>query len=162
MTLASLLSRVAPSGEPGPADRPAGRPGPIAMLGLSAWCGMVAGLLEVLTVIVHKRFFDTNRLLSMSRHYLWLIPLTDLLIFLIVGSIGALAVILRPSGGRRAVLWALGALTVLPALLVGGRRSTARPGSSSPWASRSAWSPSWSGMGPPSVAWSGPAPRPSP
>ncbi len=119
MTLASLLSRVAISGEPEPAVRPADRLGPITILGLSAWCGTVAGLLEVLTVVVHKRFFDTNRLLSMSRHFVWLIPLTDLLIFLIVGAIGALAVILRPSGACRAVVRALGALTLLPVLLVG-------------------------------------------
>ncbi len=98
---------MAISGEPGAADRPANRPGPFAILGLSAWCGTVAGLLEVVTVVVHKRFFDTNRLLSMSRDFLWLIPLTDLLIFLIVGSIGALVVILRPTGGSRAVVWAL-------------------------------------------------------
>jgi arylsulfatase A-like enzyme len=89
------------------------------MLALSAWCGTVAGLLEVVTVVVHKRFLDTNRLLSMSRHFIWLIPLTNLLIFLIIGSIGGLAVILRPLGGRRAVVWALGALTLLPVLLVG-------------------------------------------
>ena len=84
MILTPLLSRVAIAGDPGPAnDRPA-RSGPIALLGLSAWCGTIAGLLEVTTVVVRKRFFDTNQLLSMTRHFIWLVPLADLLILLLV------------------------------------------------------------------------------
>ena len=97
-------------------DRP-GRLGPIALLGLAAWCGTLAGLLEVATVVVRKRFFDTNQLLSMSRHFIWLVPLTDLLILLLVGLVGCLVVILRPAGGRRAVARTLCALTLLPMLL---------------------------------------------
>jgi hypothetical protein len=31
-------------------------------LGLSAWCGTVAGLLEVVAIVVRKRSFDTNQL----------------------------------------------------------------------------------------------------
>ena len=90
---------------------------PSALLGLSAWCGTIAGLLEVVTVVVRKRFFDTNQLLSMSRHFIWLVPLTDLLIFLLVGLVGSLVVILRPSGGRWAVARTLVRLTLLPMLL---------------------------------------------
>jgi arylsulfatase A-like enzyme len=105
-------------GEPGRPDRSPDRLGPIALLGLAAWCGTIAGLLEVVTVIVRKRFFDTNQLLGMSRHFIWLVPLTDLLILLLVGLIGSLAVILRPSGGRRAVVRTLCALTLLPTFLV--------------------------------------------
>ena len=81
MILASLLSRRASAGEPGRPGRHPERIGPVALLGLSAWCGTVAGLLEVVTVIVRKRFFDTNQLLGMSRHFIWLVPLTDLLVF---------------------------------------------------------------------------------
>ncbi len=118
MILASLLSRVAIAGDPGPADHRPARPGFVAILGLSAWCGTIAGLLEVATVVVRKRFFDTNQLLSMTRHFIWLVPLADLLILLLVGLVGCLVVLLRPSGGRRAVVLTLGALTLLPMLLV--------------------------------------------
>ena len=71
----------------------------IALLGLSAWCGTIAGLLEVVSVFVHKRFFDTNQLLSMTRHFIWLFPLADLVIFLFVGVIGIPVVIIWPAGG---------------------------------------------------------------
>jgi arylsulfatase A-like enzyme len=118
MILASLLSRPASSGEPGTRhDRPLGLT-LAALVGLSAWCGILAGLLEVATVVARKRFFDSNQLLSMTRHFVWLVPLTDLLLLLIVGWLGCLAVLVRPSGGRRAVTRILAALTVLPALLV--------------------------------------------
>jgi arylsulfatase A-like enzyme len=79
---------------------------------------MVAGLLEVVAVVARKRFFDTNQLLGMSRHFIWVVPLTDVLVLLLVGSVGCLVAILRPAGGRRAVARTLGALTVLPMLLV--------------------------------------------
>ncbi len=94
------------------------RLGTITLLGLSAWCGTIAGLLEVMTVIVRKRFFDTNQLLSMTRHFIWLFPLADILILLLAGLVGSLVVMLWPSGGRCAVLRALCALTLLPMLLV--------------------------------------------
>ncbi len=118
MILASLLSRGAIAGQSGLANHRLGRLGPVALLGLSAWCGTIAGLLEVATVVVHKRFFDTNQLLGMSRHFIWLVPLADLLVLLLVGLVGCLVVILRPAGGRWAVARTLCALTLLPMLLV--------------------------------------------
>jgi arylsulfatase A-like enzyme len=54
----------------------------------------------------------------MSRHFIWLVPLTDVLLLLIVGLLGCLAVIVRPAAGRRSVVRTLCALTFLPALLV--------------------------------------------
>ena len=118
MILTSFLSRVAIAGEPGLANQRPNRLGPIALLCLSAWCGTIAGLLEVVTVVVHKRFFDTNQLLSMTRHFIWLFPLAYLLIFLLVGLTGSLAVFHRPSSGRWAILRTLCALTLLPMFLV--------------------------------------------
>jgi arylsulfatase A-like enzyme len=117
MILTSLLSRTAIADEPDASDHQA-RLGPVALLGLSAWCGTVAGLLEVMTVVARKRFFDTNQLMSMSRHFIWLVPLADLLILLLVGSAGCLVMILRPAGGRWAVERTLCALTWLPMVLV--------------------------------------------
>ncbi len=118
MNLVSLLSRRARAGEPGPPDRRPDRLGPASLLGLSAWCGALAGLLEVGSIVARKRFFDTNQLLSMSRHFIWMIPLTDLLLLLLVGLLGCLVVMLVPVAGRWAATRTLGALTVLPVLLV--------------------------------------------
>jgi arylsulfatase A-like enzyme len=118
MNLVSLLTRRTRAGEPGRSDRRPDRLGPVALLGLSAWCGTLAGLLEAGTIVVRKRFFDTNQLLSMSRHFIWLVPLTDLLLLLLGGLLGYLVVMLRPAAGRWAATRALGALTVLPVLLV--------------------------------------------
>ena len=117
MIPASLLSRAVSEGEPGcPEERPA-RIGVVALLGLAAWCGTLAGLLEVAAVVARKRFFDTNHLLGMSRHFIWLVPLTDLLLLVLVGLAGCLIVTLRPGAGRWSVARALCALTVLPMLL---------------------------------------------
>ncbi len=117
MIVASLLSRDAIAGQTGDGNRCPDRLGPVALLGLSAWCGTLTGLLEVATVLLRKRFIDTNHLLGMSRHFIWLVPLTDLLLFLLFGLIGCLVVILRPEGGRWAAARTLGALTLLPVLL---------------------------------------------
>ncbi len=92
-------------------------PGVLVILLLSAWCGTLAGLLEVGAFAVRKRFFDENRLLGVSRHYLWMIPLTDLLILGMIGAGGCLLIRLRPKRGRWAVARILAALTMLPPLL---------------------------------------------
>jgi arylsulfatase A-like enzyme len=118
MDLTSLLSEAPVADHPGPENHRRDRRGLIALLGLSAWCGTIAGLLEVVSVLVHKRFFDTNQILSMTRHFIWLFPLADLLIFLLAGFIGVLVVIIWPASGRWWVVRMLGTLTFLPMLLV--------------------------------------------
>ena len=65
-----------------PPDPGANRLGPISLLCLSAWCGLVAGLLEVGTIVLRKQVFDPNRFYGMSRHFLWIIPVTNLCVFL--------------------------------------------------------------------------------
>jgi arylsulfatase A-like enzyme len=52
---------------------------------LSIWCGLLAGLLEVGVIVLRKHTVDLNHFYWMSRHFLWLIPLTDLLIFFGLG-----------------------------------------------------------------------------
>ena len=82
-----------------PADLAASRPWAITFLLLSAWCGLVAGLLEVATIVLRKRLFDSNHLYGMSRHFIWLIPLTNLCVFLALGGLGCvLALPWRPRG----------------------------------------------------------------
>jgi arylsulfatase A-like enzyme len=96
-----------------PADLAAGRLTARRFLLLSAWCGLVAGLLEVAITVVRKRTFDLNHLLWSSRHFLWLVPVTDLAIFLIFGVLLAL---LAACGrrGRWLAPRTLCALTLVP------------------------------------------------
>jgi arylsulfatase A-like enzyme len=86
---------------------------------LSAWCGLIAGLLEVCVIALRKQTLDTNRFYWMSQHFVWLIPAMNIMLFLALGCAGAL---LCAAGKRRGRwLWArvLCAATILPALLVG-------------------------------------------
>jgi arylsulfatase A-like enzyme len=89
----------------------------VSVLALSAWCGLVAGLLEVGTLILRKHWFDPNRLYAMSRQFVWLIPVTNLAVFLALGAIGCLVMHACPSRGRWFFVRALCALTFLPTFL---------------------------------------------
>ena len=63
-------------------DLVANRPGLFPLLVLSAWCGLVAGLLEVGAIVLRKRMLESDHLYWMSRHFVWLIPSINLAIFL--------------------------------------------------------------------------------
>ena len=94
--------------------------GPFHLVVLAAWCGLVAGELEVAARFLHRTFGSTHRLFLMTRHFVWLIPLFDLALFLAAGAMLALAARRWP---RRAG-W-LGprlfvALALLPALILAG------------------------------------------
>jgi arylsulfatase A-like enzyme len=95
------------------------RVGRFPVLFLSAWCGLISGLLEVGTIVVRKRTFDPNHLYEMSRHFVWLVPLTNLCLFLALGVVWKLLLWAWP----RRVNWLaprlLCSLTLLPLLLVG-------------------------------------------
>ena len=95
------------------------RPSLATLLILSAWCGLVAGLLEVGTIALRKATFDPNRLFWMSRHFVWLIPLTNLGIFLALGCFGCLVCVAWPRRGRWLLTRVLCAATILPVFLVG-------------------------------------------
>jgi len=95
-------------------DLAASRLGPLAFLILSAWCGLVSGLLEVAATVLRKQAFDLNHFYWMSRHFIWLVPLTNLVIFLLLGLVLSLLVVRR----RRRGLWlatrVLGTMALLP------------------------------------------------
>jgi hypothetical protein len=95
-------------------ERPSGEPGPVTFLALWAWCGLFSGLLEVGSTVVRKRFVDVNQFYWTSRHFVWLVPLINLLIFLALGVAVWLVALRSPRRSRR--LWALllCALTLLP------------------------------------------------
>lgn len=86
---------------------------------LSAWCGLVSGLLEVGTIVVRKHAFDPNRLYEMTRHFVWLIPITNLGLFLALGVLWKLAARAWPRRADWLAARLIVALTMLPPLLVG-------------------------------------------
>jgi arylsulfatase A-like enzyme len=94
------------------------RLGFFSLLLLAAWCGLVAGLLEVGTIVVRKQVFDPDQLYKLSRHFLWLIPLSDLCVFLALGFVGCGVILVWPSRGRWLFARGLGAIALLPAILV--------------------------------------------
>ncbi len=92
--------------------------GPVSILSLSAWCGVVSGLLEVGTIVLRKQTFDPNHLYGMSRHFLWVIPITNLCVFLGLGIVLCLAAWVWPRRGSWLAARSFCALLLLPSLLV--------------------------------------------
>jgi len=86
------------------------------LLALSLWCGLVAGTLEVGALVLRKRTFDLNQFYWISRHFVWLIPLTNLLIFLSLGLGLAVLCYGWPRRGRWLGARLLCALTLLAPL----------------------------------------------
>jgi arylsulfatase A-like enzyme len=103
----------------GPTDpvRPRSRPTLRAIFAMSAWCGLVAGLLEVAAILVRNRVFDADRILRLSHHFVWLIPVANLCIFIALAVIGSAVVLIWPNRGRWLFTRALAAFTLLPPLL---------------------------------------------
>lgn len=93
-------------------------PGPWQVLALSAWFGLLAGLLEVLTKVVCTALGRAGHLYQTSRHFFWLVPVTNLLIFLLLGGLLALLVRVWPRLGSWCSVRVLTALMLLPAFLV--------------------------------------------
>jgi arylsulfatase A-like enzyme len=88
------------------------------ILVLSAWCGLAAGLLEVGARVVGKTFFSSNHVYVASRHFFWLVPLSNLLSFTVLGLSLALFAALRPRFGRWLGPRLIGFLAILPVLIV--------------------------------------------
>jgi arylsulfatase A-like enzyme len=84
---------------------------------LSACCGLAAGLLEVGTRVFCRAIDPSQRLYLMSRHFVWLGPLSNLVFFLGIGILLAVATMVVP----RATGWfgprLICACTILPVLM---------------------------------------------
>ncbi|HEX3447117.1 MAG TPA: sulfatase-like hydrolase/transferase [Isosphaeraceae bacterium] len=96
------------------------RLGPWDVLALAAWLGLAAGWLEVGTRVLCKSLVGTNRLYLTTRHFVWLVPLSNLLLFLIGGMLLAAAAKLWPRLAGWLSPRLLCAAAVLPALMVAG------------------------------------------
>ena len=111
-----------------PRQRSSGTPesgrrlGPLDVLVLSAWCGMAAGELEVAARVLYKHWSATNQLYGMTRHFVWVVPLVDLSLFLGMGLSWAVATKLWPRRAGWLGLRFIVAVAILPALLVAGPR----------------------------------------
>jgi arylsulfatase A-like enzyme len=101
---------------------PVGRLGPLDVLALSAGCGLAAGWLEVGTRVLCRSIDSTSRLYTMSRHFIWLAPLSNLLLFLVMGTLLAAATKLWPLRGGWISPRLICAFALLPALMVAGPR----------------------------------------
>jgi arylsulfatase A-like enzyme len=117
-----MTSRIAVVEEPGPDAvssevESQDRPTLVGFLALSGWCGLIAGLLEVGATVLRKETYDLNRLYWLSRHFVWLVPLIDLMLFLASGAV--LWILARYAGARGAWLARrlLCALTLLPVFM---------------------------------------------
>jgi hypothetical protein len=88
--------------------------GPFSILILASWCGLVSGLLEVGTIVLRKRTFDLNQFYWMSRHFIWLVPLTNLAIFVLLGLILSLLALGWRRRGRWIATRVLGTMALLP------------------------------------------------
>ena len=116
------------------------RPGLVSLLGLSAWCGLVAGLLEVAAIVTRKQLFHSNHLYGMSRHFVWIVPTANLCVFLALGVLACALVLPWTWRGRglfvRRVVRADLAADVVGRVSTGVWRSLACRGSRSGRAAR--------------------------
>jgi arylsulfatase A-like enzyme len=103
------------------------RPGlrPLDVLILSAWCGLAGGLFEVGTLICVRNLIPTTRGYLMSRHFIWLAPLSNLLFFTGLGLFLTSAAKLWPRVGGWIGPRIIGFLAVLPVLMVISTRISA-------------------------------------
>jgi arylsulfatase A-like enzyme len=96
--------------------------GAASLLAITCWSGLVAGVLEVGTFVIRKRLFDADQLFKTSHHFVWLVPLSNLCVFLSLGFVGCVIIVVWPRNGRWLFTRVLGALILLPSLLVAAPR----------------------------------------
>jgi arylsulfatase A-like enzyme len=108
-----------------PPDGPssaASRLGPWGLCALAVWCGLASGLLEVATRVLLHHLDVQNRMYLMTRHFVWLAPLADSLVFCLIGLLAALVTWCWPRWGGWLSARAIYFLAVLPLLMVASSR----------------------------------------
>jgi arylsulfatase A-like enzyme len=89
---------------------------------LAAWSGLVGGLAEVAVRVLPRSMGVSDRLFLMSRHFVWLAPLSNLALLLALGIFLAALTAFWPRQGRFLSPRIICALALLPALMVSGPR----------------------------------------
>jgi arylsulfatase A-like enzyme len=100
-----IVSRI-----PGPTPPPPGPAGgPLSLLALSAWFGLVTGLIELIVLVARYRVEGPPVFgkLQMSRHFPWTVPVGLLAIFLACGLPLAPLAAWRPAPSRRVATFVL-------------------------------------------------------
>src|SRR5256885_1405361 len=74
------------------------QPGFLTLWLIAAWFGLLAGMLELGSLLLQKLISSTviPESLRRNRHFLWMVPLSNLLIFGSLGLLLALLVRVRP------------------------------------------------------------------
>jgi arylsulfatase A-like enzyme len=72
--------------------------------------------------VAYRALSATNKLYLMTRHFVWLVPLLSLMLFVLIGVVLALCLRIWPRRVGWLVPRLLVVLTLLPALLIAGRR----------------------------------------
>jgi arylsulfatase A-like enzyme len=115
------MTRVSPqSGSRSP--EPVPRLGLADVLVLAAWCGLAAGELEVAARIMYRALSSTQRLYLMTRHFVWLVPLINMVLFLGIGGSLILAMRLWPRRAGWLSPRLIIATAILPVLTLAGRK----------------------------------------
>ena len=92
--------------------------GPICLLGIALWLGLIVGPAELLLTRVQKPLTDPSPgLFRMNRHIMWTVPIVDLVVFGLCGLIMAVLLRVWPRLGIRAAVGPLLFLTTLTLLL---------------------------------------------
>ena len=99
-----------------------GRLAPLEIFALAAWCGLAGGLLEVGTRVLCHTIDTQNRMYMMSRHFIWLAPIANSLLFAGIGLVCAIVTKIRPRPGDWICPRAICFLAVLPVLMVASSR----------------------------------------
>jgi arylsulfatase A-like enzyme len=98
------------------------RLGAVDLLVLSASSGLAAGELEVATRVVNRALGPAQQLYMMTRHFVWLVPLVNLVLFL---GLGLLLVLANRRWPRRVAWWGprlIITAALLPALALVSRK----------------------------------------
>lgn len=93
--------------------------GPMGVARLALLFGLLTGALELTQWLVRNRLSGGGALgtFQMSRHFYWMIPASNLVIFGAIGIVLGLVAWLRPAWAGKATLWAMGFLCGLALLL---------------------------------------------
>jgi arylsulfatase A-like enzyme len=94
--------------------------GNLDLLVLAAWCGLAAGLLEVCARVLCRAINPVHRLYLMSRHFVWLTPLVNLMLCFGFGLCLVLLATIWPRIGAKIGTRLICAFTILPMLMVAG------------------------------------------
>ncbi len=92
------------------------------LLLVSAWAGLAAGLAEVAARVICRAIDPSQRIYLVSRHFLWLGPLSNLVFFLGLGLVLSAAVKLSPRVARWLGTRLICACALFPVLMAVGHR----------------------------------------